>query len=221
MLLLSLVLLLLFVVCRQYLKAEADHCGSPLSDGMVLNLNAKLYLAREAYSYTATTTAAGTCTDAAFARFAGKMGQAEGNPFTQQPATAAPPAAAAADPTGLTRPTTAKVQSASLQDYYGAGGSGSSSYYEGGPENERTVLVGSALIIKGIVAGMSGPRKEIWDDGVFEYAMSYVGPVDDPTDPPAPIPLVGAQDPVVPWIEDKTYQFTFYRHGSSGGNYYK
>jgi hypothetical protein len=75
------------------------------------------------------------------------------------------------------------------------------------------VYVGSAFVVKGIVTAMSGPRDEVWDDGVFEYGFGFVtlNPGVAPT-PPTPLPAGTGVDPSIPFIRDKAYSFTFYKH---------
>lgn len=104
-------------------------------------------------------------------------------------------------------------------------GAGPQQYYSGACSRQHgnsQVYVGTALVVKGIINAMSGPRDEVWDDGMFEYVMSFstldLRPGGDPAGPPTP--LVGVVDPQVPWIQDKTYSFTFYKHDRDRDDYY-
>jgi hypothetical protein len=92
---------------------------------------------------------------------------------------------------------------AELQD--SGHGHGHDKYYY--ISNTRSVYMGKATIIMGVINGMAGQHKEKWDEGVFEY-VPYFEPLPgyDPI-PPADVTI----NPSYPWVRDRTYKLTFYR----------
>jgi hypothetical protein len=78
-------------------------------------------------------------------------------------------------------------------------------YYNDRENPERTVYVGGAYIITGLVTSMAGQRKEKWDEGTFEYTVDY----------DMARQVTTGLDANIPWVRDKTYKFTFLKHGGS------
>lgn len=78
-------------------------------------------------------------------------------------------------------------------------------YGRGDHLEDRDVYQGEAVIIMGIVTAMAGQKKDKWDEGVFEYVLYF---------DPAATPVIRGLDGSIPWVRDKTYKLTFYKHGN-------
>ena len=68
---------------------------------------------------------------------------------------------------------------------------------------EKTVYLGPATVISGIVSSTAGHRKEKWDSGVFEWVVDFKR-IDGATG------ITTTPDPSLPWVRDKQFKFTFY-----------
>jgi len=71
---------------------------------------------------------------------------------------------------------------------------------------DRDVYSGEATIIMGVITAMAGQKKEKWDEGVFEYVAYFV------PNPTTPITTGLAAN--IPWVRDKNYKLTFYKHSN-------
>jgi len=69
---------------------------------------------------------------------------------------------------------------------------------------DRDVYSGEATIVMGIITAMAGQKKEKWDEGVFEYVVYFS----------AGTTVTTGLDASIPWIRDKTYKLTFYKHSN-------
>lgn len=76
------------------------------------------------------------------------------------------------------------------------------------PHHTNTVYQGGAVVINGVVTAMVGPKKEKWENGLFEYIFQFV--LDTANGVATDI------NASIPWVRDKTYKFTFYK----GQGYY-
>jgi hypothetical protein len=81
------------------------------------------------------------------------------------------------------------------------------SHYEGGDHQTQNVYGGTAWVINGAVTAMVGPKKDHWENGLFEYVVQFT--VDTTAYPPNGV--VTSIDASIPWVRDKTYKFTFYK----------
>jgi hypothetical protein len=68
---------------------------------------------------------------------------------------------------------------------------------------EKTVYLGPATVISGIVSSTAGHRKEKWDSGVFEWVVDFKR-IDGATG------ITTTPYPSLPWVRDKQFKFTFY-----------
>jgi hypothetical protein len=163
---------------------------------MVMTLEGALYFVDTVYSYsTPTTTATGLlCTGFNFPDFQPRLigGGREAAPDQKQ----AQPA-----PTQQPAGTARTASDASVQYNYG--------HYEGEQHHTSTVYGGTAYVINGVVTAMVGPKKEKWENGLFEYVVQFtLDPIAFPGNPPG---VVTNMDASIPWVRDKTYKFTFYK----------
>lgn len=105
------------------------------------------------------------------------------------------------------QPAAADSPAALLAEAQGYGG-----HYHDTNDN-RVVFQGTAIVVNGIVSAMSGPCKEKWEDGTFEYVLEYYRLRTDNTDDDYDhffftdvTAVSGALDPNVPWVQDRTYK---------------
>lgn len=178
-----------------YFGADSQECGGPFCDRMVMTLEGALYFVDTVYSYsTPTTTATGLCTSFNFPGIQPRLigGGREAAPDQKQ----AQPA-----PTQQPAGTARTASDASVQYNYG--------HYEGEQHHTSTVYGGTAYVINGVVTAMVGPKKEKWENGLFEYVVQFtLDPIAFPGNPPG---VVTNMDASIPWVRDKTYKFTFYK----------
>lgn len=181
----------------QYFGADSQDCGGPFCDRMVVTLDGAIYWVDKVYSYyTATTTDTPDCADLTEGIGNRRMrNQKMRNQKTaaQDPAQAKQPAQKAAKPA-------AHTADASVQNNY--------NHYDE-PHHTNTVYQGGAVVINGVVTAMVGPKKEKWENGLFEYIFQFV--LDDTNGG-----VATNIDASIPWVRDKTYKFTFYK----GQGYY-
>jgi hypothetical protein len=76
-------------------------------------------------------------------------------------------------------------------------------HQEGYSTPEKTVYLGPATVISGIVSAAAGHRKEKWDSGVFEWVVDFKR-IDGAAG------ITTTPDPSLPWVRDKQFKFTFY-----------
>jgi hypothetical protein len=170
-----------------YFGVDAQECGGPFCERMVMSLEGYVYGVGTVYTYWGETdTTQPGCDVITFAPNNIRAGARKAPQSTDRKvadntkAAPAKPAAASSD--------------------------ASAQYYDGGHYEDRNVFSGRAAVINGVVTTMAGPRKEKWDSGVFEFVVAYIQAGPD---------AVTGLDPNVPWVRDKAYKFTFYKqaHG--------
>lgn len=191
------------VAVMQYFGADSQDCGGPFCERMVMSLEGNIYGVGPVYSYWGeTVTSDGTTCDDLVGEF--RRGKSQGN-RKQDGDAKAPSAASGAPKPAVTKPAAASIASdVSAQHYHDEG------HYE-----NRAVYGGSAYVINGIVDAMAGPRREKWDSGVFEFVLSFVQNRVTVGDNTVLAPAITtALDSNTPWVRDKAYKFTFYRHNS-------
>jgi hypothetical protein len=156
---------------------------------MVVTLEGAVYYVESVYSYyTATGTNIDECTTTPILpSFSGFF---PGTPVRDVPDQARAPDAVPFKP----------VAKAASGD---AGASIQYSHYEGGDHHTNNVYRGNAWVINGAVTAMVGPKKDHWENGLFEYVIQFTTPVGA-----QPVSDIAAS---IPWIRDKTYKFTFYK----------
>jgi len=170
-----------------YFGADSQECGGPFCDRMVVTLEGAIYWVDKVYSYyTETTTDTDQCPDFTEGIGRRRMNQKKA---PEEPAQAKQPA----KPAG----TAHTAADASVQYNY--------NHYEE-PHHTTTVYGGGAVVINGAVTAMVGPKKEMWENGLFEYVFQFI--LDTTTYPNGVVTNIVAS---IPWVRDKTYKFTFYK----------
>ena len=184
------------LVLPGYFGPEADECGGPLCDRLVMSLQGTMYYADYVYTYWGMAVTDGDC----YYNYPGGPDRAIEPNGTRTGKPQSPRRQSTTGNNPAKGPGRRNRGPGKSRPVKGPGARLAYNQYTEDPNRE--VYYGDASIIMGIVSAMAGQRKDRWEEGVFEY-VPYYSFYDVVTE---------GIDSSYPWIRDKTYQMTFFRH---------